>query len=582
MAELEQLVERRAIPTTRDDVASEFELGTIRRFPYRFALLAAVALGLLVRAYHVLSQDFPLNDGGLFFAMVRDLQAASYQLPAFTTYNSAGIPYGYSPLGFYLAALLDDFTPLALPDVFRLLPLVVSCLSVGAFALLARDLLPSRASVVAAVVAFGLVPRSFLWMLMGGGVTRAPGLLFALLALHQLHRLYKRRDWRAVAPAALFGGLTVLSHLGTAPFLVFSSLLFFLALGRHREGLLGSAAVAAGATVISAPWWGQVLAYHGPGPFLAAGATGGSIFQGLTFRGALETLAHFGLGTGESVLGLIGLLAVVGFFFALARGQWLLPAWWITIVVFDARQGSTFATVPIALLAGRGAMEVLLPAMRGARFGLVPGRRARANGNGSSYSHTAVVHAAVVHAAVVPRTRFRLRHWAPEIVLGVFLLFSTITALLRLPELVGGLPDLRSLTPGERGAMQWVARSTPVTSRLLVVANSPWEIDKHSEWLPVLGRRVSVATVQGYEWRPRGQFITKKREYVRLQGCSGWVSDCLNDWSRETGVRFSHVYLPKHPTRECCRMLRASLDRDTRYRRVYDGPGASIYELQPR
>jgi hypothetical protein len=572
MAELEQLVERRAIPTTRDDVASEYDLGTIRWFPYRFALLAAVALGVLVRSYHVLSQDFPLNDGGLFFTMVRDLQAANYHLPEFTTYNSASIPYGYSPLGFYLAALLDDFTPLALPDVFRLLPLVLSCLTVGAFALLARDLLPSRSSVVAAVAAFGLVPRSFIWMLMGGGVTRAPGLLFALLALHQLHRLYKWRDWRAVAPAALFGGLTVLSHLGTAPFLVFSSLIFFLALGRHREGLLGSAAVVAGATVISAPWWGQVLAYHGPGPFLAAGATGGSIFQGLTFRGALETLAHFGLGTGESVLSLIGLLAVVGFFFALARGQWLVPAWWIAIVVFDARQGSTFATVPISLLAGRGAMEVLFPAMRGMRVGIAQGRRVRTSANGSAYGLT----------AVGPRTRFSLRYWAPEIVLGVFLLFSTITALLRLPELVGGLPDLRSLTPGERAAMQWVARSTPVTSRLLVVANSPWEIDKHSEWLPVLGRRRSVATVQGYEWRPRGQFIAKKREYVRLQGCAGWVSDCLHDWSRETGEGYSHVYLPKHPTRECCRMLRASLDRDTRYRRVYDGPGASIFELQPQ
>jgi len=73
---------------------------------YRIALVSAVLLGVGVRAFHVLSHGFPLNDGGLFFSMVRDLQAAHYHLPAFTSYNDAGIPYAYSPLGFYLAGLL--------------------------------------------------------------------------------------------------------------------------------------------------------------------------------------------------------------------------------------------------------------------------------------------------------------------------------------------------------------------------------------------------------------------------------------------------------------------------------------------
>jgi len=98
--------------------------------PYRQALIAAVLLGAAVRTYHVLSHGFPLNDGGLFFSMVRDLQAAHYRLPAFTSYNDAGIPYAYSPLGFYLAALVNDWTPLSLVDVFRWLPLVADRKSV--------------------------------------------------------------------------------------------------------------------------------------------------------------------------------------------------------------------------------------------------------------------------------------------------------------------------------------------------------------------------------------------------------------------------------------------------------------------
>ena len=74
----------------------------------RAALLAALVIGALVRGWHVWEVDFPLNNGGLFYAMVRDIQRAHYHLPAFTSYNGAHIPFGYSPLGFYLAGVLND------------------------------------------------------------------------------------------------------------------------------------------------------------------------------------------------------------------------------------------------------------------------------------------------------------------------------------------------------------------------------------------------------------------------------------------------------------------------------------------
>jgi hypothetical protein len=518
---------------------------------YAVALGLAIALGVAVRAYHVLSQDFPLNDGGLFFAMARDLQSAHYHLPAFTSYNEARIPYGYSPLGFYLAAAVDDLTPLTLMDAFRWLPLVASCLIVVAFAALARTLLASRAAVVASVVAFALVPRSFIWMLMGGGLTRSLGLLFALVTLRQLVRMYTTRSWRLVPSVAVAAALTVLSHLGTAPLVAFSGALFLLAYGRHRQAVLMSAVAAIGAAVLSAPWWATVLAYHGSGPFIAAGATGGSIFRALDPADVVETLAHSGLGTGESVLALIGMLGALGFFYAMTMGDWVLPAWWITIIVMDARQGSSFATVPISMLAGVAVVHLLLPAMRrplGVTLRRNPGRA----------------------------------RWTPAALLALFLGFSTLTALTRSPRVIGGLPDLVGLSPGEREAMAWVGRETPASARVLVVAGTPWEIDKNSEWLPVLGRRVSVATVQGYEWRPLGQFARKKREYIELQGCAWWVSACLTNWSRATGVRYTHVYLPKPVHGDCCRLLRYSLDRDPAYRLVYDGPGAALYARRLR
>jgi hypothetical protein len=513
---------------------------------YWFVLGLAIALGVAVRGYHVLSQDFPLNDGGLFFAMVRDLQAANYHLPAFTSYNAADIPYGYSPLGFYLAALLDDFTPLSLLDVFRWLPLTIAALIVVAFAWLAQALLASRTAVVVAVIAFGLLPRSFIWMLMGGGLTRSLGFLFALLSLRLLYSLYTERRWVYVPLVSLSAGLTLLSHLGSAPFAAFSAGLFLLAYGRHRQAVLGSVIAAVGAALVSAPWWYTVVQMHGLEPFLAASATGGSIFGALRLQDVVHTLSVFGLGTAESVLAVVGMLGVLGFLFALAMGDWLLPAWWISIVLFDARQGSTFSMVPIALLAGVAVAHLLLPAMR--QFPIptlrrTPGRAA----------------------------------WPAAVVLGLILAFATASALIRNPAKPGSLTDLGSLSWQERAAMGWVERETSPDARFLIVSGTPWEIDRNSEWLPVLAKRKSVATVQGYEWRPAGEFARKKRQYVDLQGCAGWVSKCLQDWSRSTGVGFTHVYIPKSRDRPCCHLLRYSLERDPAYRLIYDGPGAVLF-----
>jgi hypothetical protein len=518
----------------------------VQRDHYLLALLLAVALGIGVRAYHVLSQDFPLNDGGLFYAMVRDLQAAHYHLPTFTSYNGAGIPYAYSPLGFYLAGVLDDWTSLTLLDVFRWLPLVTTALIVVAFAWFARELLASRWAAVAAIVAFGLVPRSYIWMLMGGGLTRSLGFLFGLVTLRLLYTVYTEHRWRYVPLVALAAALTVLSHLGTAPFVAFSGLLFLIAYGRNRQAVLASLVAAAGAALLSAPWWLTVIHTHGLGPFLAASATGGSIFHSLSLADTISTLAQLGLGTGESVLALIGMLGALGFFYALSMGDWLLPAWWIAIVTLDARQGSTFSTVPIALLAGVAVVQLLLPAMRRLPVPTLrrsPGRAA----------------------------------WSPAFVLGVFAVFATASAFLKSTPVLGGMGDMGSLTRPERAAIDWVARRTPANASLLVVAGTPWEIDRNSEWLPVLAHRKSVATVQGFEYRPIGDFARKKRQYIDLQGCAGWVSRCLRDWARATGQDFTHVYIPKSPDRDCCQLLRYSLERDPTYRMVYDGPGAVLF-----
>jgi hypothetical protein len=79
-------------------------------------ILLATLVGTLIRSFFVLNSDFPLNDGGMFYTMIKDLQSAHFHLPAFTSYNQANIPFAYPPLPFYLAGAMDahrDYPTLA-------------------------------------------------------------------------------------------------------------------------------------------------------------------------------------------------------------------------------------------------------------------------------------------------------------------------------------------------------------------------------------------------------------------------------------------------------------------------------------
>lgn len=538
--------------------------GEGRHRVFDVALAAALVLGASIRAWHIFAEDFPLSDGGMFYAMVRDLQAAGYRLPVSTSYNFLEIPYAYPPLGFYAAALLDDLTPLTLIDIFRFLPLVVTILTLAAFFLLARSMLKSRLAGLAAVVAFAVLPRSFVWLLMGGGLTRSFGFLFAILALYQVHLLYTRRSWRYAVSATVFSALTVLSHLGTAPFLAFSIVLFFLTHGRHRHGVLSSVAVALGTIVLTAPWWVTVMAHHGVEPFLAARATGGSFFSDpVSRRSVVWTLARLGTSAmGETFFPLVSAIALLGALVSLTRVQLLLPAWWLVILVLEERAGGTYATLPVAMLAGYGVAAVMVPLLTR------PGEDAESKGR---------VDAPPAQRGVFwPRSSVYLfRTSLPALVLGFLILYTTASALVSDWDYGGDTRFLEALTAKERAAMRWVSEKTPATSRFLVFGGSGWAIDKVGEWFPVLAERESIATVQGTEWFVKNGFIEKEAAHTRLQECNSATTACIDEWAESTRASFTHVYV----TRTCCRALIESLAKDPTYDLVYDDAGAAVFAV---
>ena len=122
--------------------------------------------------------------------------------------------------------------------------------------------------------------------------------------------------------------------------------------------------IGVGMLLLTAPWWATVVSMHGVGPFLAARATGGTIFSdvGASHEPALGFLSRIILGnTGEGRFPIIWILALLGVVWCVRERRALLPVWWATILLLDTRAGSTYSAAPVAMLAGLAAVHLLWP-----------------------------------------------------------------------------------------------------------------------------------------------------------------------------------------------------------------------------
>ncbi len=495
-------------------------------------LVLALEVAAAVRFYFVLQADFPLNDGGLFLRMVQAVQEGGFALPVHVGYNGWAIPFAYPPLAFYVAAWLATVLQVEPLAVLRWLPPVVSVLTLVPFYFLVQEALPTSRQRLLAAMAFAFVPRAYNWEIMGGGLTRSLGFFFALWTIAAALRLAREGRRRDGVGCLLFGALTLLSHLEMALFAALSSALVLVCHGQVRARWRPMVGVGLGVLVLTAPWWGTVIARHGVDPFLAAAASG----QHTPL--ALLRLLAFDF-TDEPLAGLFGVLGSLGVLVLLADGRPWIPLWVFLLFVVDPRKASTTATVPMAMAFAYLFDQVLWP------------RLAR--------SH---------------------RRW-PTIVLGVLGIHAALATLY-----LAHAPNtpLRALSPAEREALAWVRGHTPPQSRFVVVSGAPgWPQDALAEWFPALADRTSVATVQGAEWLADGQFDLLVDRYEALQACVHQEASCLESWAAQAGVSFDHVYVGKRTTAlnaaltwDCCSGLRASLRSDPAYQVLYDGPGGLI------
>jgi hypothetical protein len=517
--------------------------------PPVLAALAALLLGLAVRLPFFLTTDFPLNDGGLFYVMAQEVATGHYALPMSTTYNFDHIPFAYPPLAFYVAAALADGWRVPLIGVVRYLPLVANLLTILAFYALAGSVVRSRYVALFAAYAFALAPRSYEWLVMGGGLTRSLGFLFAVTCIAQAKALYQRPSTARLLAAGLLGALALLSHLEMGLFVGYSYALFCAWCGRSWQGVRISALLAALTAGLTAPWWWTVLREHGVAPYAAASATAGWSALGQSW----DTLVAFTL-PGQPFLDILGGIAVLGALVRMLRGEWLVPLWLFCVFVLTPRSASTEGTVPLAILIGGGLVEMLGVGLLGVartspwlvrrRGAVVAWRLQRL-----PFAATATAGLLVGYLAVP--------HWLPAHY---------------------GTYALEALPAPERQVMDWIAEHTPETSTFLALSRKrSWEADYVLEWFPALARRKSVLTVQGAEWLPARTHARRACLYNELRTQALDALPQLEAWLARRHVSYSHVYISRlAPGEVDLEPLRAALRASPSYRVLYDDAAATV------
>lgn len=310
----------------------------------------AILFGSFVRFLPGPLAGFPINDGGMFAVMMRDLRVNNFALPVFTTYNYSDIPFAYPPLGLYLGALFE-WIGLSEIQVLIWLPAFLTVATIPLFYLLSLALLENRPRAAVATVFFALAPGNYVWYLMGGGLTRALGAVLFLLSLYFVYRTFKESSWRLAIYSALSCALTILSHPQAALLLVMGCAVFWLFHGLSRTSSVKAFVIAFGAFVLTSPWWGVVASYHGFGVFFSAVQSGNltvslsALFASLLAR---QTIIPF-----STVLWCLGLL------WALRVRRFDILVWGFLPYFVDQRSSPIAVSFLYPLLAAYGLMDFI-------------------------------------------------------------------------------------------------------------------------------------------------------------------------------------------------------------------------------
>lgn len=177
-------------------------------------------------------------------------------------------------------------------------------------------------------------------------------------------------------------------------------------------------AAAAVRVLVTSPWLLAVLARYGIAPLVSAGGVSANLPETAFYLLTAKL-------TDEPFWMLTAGLAVLGFVYSLSERRYFVPAWAVALVVADPRSAATCVSVPLAILAAIGLLDVVVA------------RLIRTGGD-------------IASAPGWPTAVLRSR--AASIILGGSLVLAMLSAFLA-PYV---LSPMASLDADARAAMTWV------------------------------------------------------------------------------------------------------------------------------
>ena len=484
-------------------------------------VICITLLGVFLRLQYLQKTDFAINDGGMFFTMIQDLQKNNYILPHFTSYNLSQIPYAYPPLSFYEGAILNQFLHVDLITILRFYPLFFNILSIPAFYFLAKEITHIDRQALIATAFYAILLPSFEWLISGGGLTRSPAHSLFIVALYLFLVFLRTRKTRILIFSIITAACMTLHHIEYCWILAFSIVLFSVYQLKFKEFIKYGLIYGFGIAILTSPYWITVISYHGLAPFISAFSTGDFDIATSLWRLILLIL------TRESLVTYINVLAIIGIWFSLFSGKYRVIIWFLLITFFDPRSAERLLIFPVTIVASYSVEQIL---------SLI------------TVSSTKKVDSAI---ETTENTSLRYSFIGKNFTfffVGFSILFPFILGFLHTFE---GDPSLSGLPISQREAMNWIKNNTPEDSGFVVMnPNKTWSTDSTSEWFPTISERRNIITVQGTEWLPSSKYADIKRWSTEAKDCFSIGETCLSTWKASNQIDFDYLFISKLDTSE--------------------------------
>jgi hypothetical protein len=423
----------------------------------------------------------------------------------YTTYNQLNIPFAYPPLGLYIGALLEWIEIPSL-QILTWLPAIFTTLTIPLFYLLAEQLMEDRPRAALATAFFAFAPGNYVWLLMGGGLTRALGTLFFISSLIFVWRTFQNPSWRMTGLVLASCVLAVLSHPQMAFLTALSCLIFGLFFIRSREAVLHAFAIGLGTVLLTSPWWGTVIFRHGVEPFLSAGQSGN---LSVSLKALWENLLSL-----QTILPFATLFRWLGLGWAIYRRRFDLLIWGFLPYFVDQRSAPIITSFLYPMLAAYGFLDVL-PAL----VNFIRARKWNFD-NGNAFMN---------HRALSMSLLGILFYLVIECFVHAYVIRNV------------------TLPYASQQAMFWVRDNSPVESSFLILTGrADVMTDAVQEWFPVFAERHSATTLQGLEWTLGGKFYHRWDELSALQSCRDMA--CMEDMVGQIGIEYDYVILDMSQT----------------------------------